>query len=214
MSWLNMTGVKLCKHKEGSDSWMLMLRYEWFCNSVPNRCKRFQKYCFEQKTKLALLFVVSESNVLPSLVPFFYFSFFYPIEIQGLHCHFSSLLQVLGAERGGVSHCPAAGTLDWMMWAIFFRLRQVRCSLQGQELSEVLIPHQHPLVLPPDLSKHKASNFQGVPCRLTGINVTLSFDHWQSHSQRIFWSLSCIPSSLYPCLFHTSDTHFIRLKSF
>ena len=82
----------------------------------------------------------------------------------------------LGAEMWG-PHCPAAGTMHWMLGTILFRLRQVRCGLQGREVSKVLVPRHHPLALPPHLSKHKAPNFQGVPCRLTGVNVTLSFDY-------------------------------------
>ena len=136
---------------------------------------------------MALLFVVCESDVLSSLVPFFCFLNFYPIKVQCLHCQFSSLLQVLGegVRGGGASHCPAAGTMHRMLGAIFFRLHQVRCSVQRQEVSKVQVPHHHPLVLPPHLSKNKASNCQGVPCRLTEINVILSFDYWQSHLQRL-----------------------------
>ena len=88
-------------------------------------------------------------------------------------------------RNGGTNQRPAAGTMHRMLGAIFFRLRQVRCGLQGQEVSKLLVPYHHPLALLPHLSKHKLSNFQGVPCRLPGINVTLSFDYWQSHSQCI-----------------------------
>ena len=55
---------------------------------------------FYAETKLALLFVVSESGVLSSLVTFFYFLSLYPIKVQGLHCQFSSLLRVLGSWAG------------------------------------------------------------------------------------------------------------------
>ena len=140
---------------------------------------------------MALLFVVCEPDALSCLAPFFYFLIFYPIKVPGLYCQFFSLLQVSGegsagglgemgwgggmeGRRDGASHCPAAGTMHWMLGAILCR-----------QLSKVLVPRHHPLDPPPHLSKHKASNFRGVPCRRTGINVTVSFDYWQSHSQRI-----------------------------
>ena len=41
-------------------------------------------------------------------------------------------------RRGGASHCPAVGTMHWVLGAIFFCLRQVRCSLQAQEVSKVV----------------------------------------------------------------------------
>ena len=141
-------------------------------------------------------------------------TFLFSIPLRSKVCTVSSL-RFSRSGRGGASHCPAAGTMHWVLGAIFFRLRQVRCGqLRGQEVSKVLVPRHHPLAFPPHLSKNKPSNFQGVPCRLTGINITLSFDYWQSHSQRISYALSCIPSSLCLCLFHTFDTHFLRLKLF
>ena len=59
------------------------------------------KVMFSAETKLALLFVVSESDVLSSLVPFFYFLIFHPLRVQGLHCCFCSLLQVFEEGWGG-----------------------------------------------------------------------------------------------------------------
>ena len=134
-----------------------------------------------------------KSGVPPSLVSFVYFLTFYPTNVLGVHRQFSSLLQVLGRGRG------VGATVQWEggqslsscrdhaldAGSRLLSPRQVRCGLQGQEVSKVLVPHHNPLAFPLHLSKHKDSNFQGVPCRLTGINVTLSFDCWQSHSQRI-----------------------------
>ena len=51
--------------------------------------------------------------------------------------------------------------------------------------SKVLVPYPHPLAQSAHLRKHRASDCHCVPCRLTGITVTLPLDYWQSHSQRI-----------------------------
>ena len=56
---------------------------------------------------MAVCFVVSISHVLSSLVPFFYF-IFNPILVQGLHCQFSSLVQVLGEAVDGKGEEGAA----------------------------------------------------------------------------------------------------------
>ena len=66
----------------------------------------------------------------------FCFLIFYPIKVQGLHCQFSSLLQVLGE---GLWWGGQVGSAN-----VQLLIRQVRCGLEGQEVSEVLVPHHQP----------------------------------------------------------------------
>ena len=68
---------------------MLMLRYKFLLDA------RGFKGFVSSSNQTGPLFVVSEFDVLPSRVPFFFFRIFYPIKVQGLHCQFSSLLRVM-----------------------------------------------------------------------------------------------------------------------
>ena len=49
--------------------------------------------------------------------------------------------------EGEPATATAAGTVRWMLRAFFFLLRHVRCGLQGQRVSKVLVPHYHPFAL-------------------------------------------------------------------